>query len=213
VYSAQVWIYGPAHNPGLPHLVRRDLETGKDTDVLPAGKWQSATDVSPDGRLLAYEEYLENGVVSKVLGLGAGASSVVLPSSGSMGAVHFSPDGKYIAFWADDSGEAEVYVTPYPGPGEKTRISSGGIEELRWSRSGEVFYSSPDRRFWVVPIRTKPTLRVGTPTALFTMNGKFPWRGFDVTPDGKRILAVVPQTVSDQLPMTVLVNWPATAPD
>jgi tricorn protease len=214
VYSAQVWAYGSTPNAGVPHLVRRDLETGKDTDVLPIGKWQLTTDISPDGRLLAYEEYPESGVVSKVLALGPGGSSVVLPFPGSSGEVRFSPDAKYIAFWSDKSGEAEVYIAPYPGPGEMTRVSSGGVEELRWARaSGELFFSSPDRKLWVVPIRTKPTLHVGIPIALFTMNGKAPWRDFDVTPDGKRILAIVPQTVSDQVPMTVLVNWPATAPD
>jgi hypothetical protein len=38
----------------------------------------------------------------------------------------FSPDGQWMAYSSTESGSQEVYVQPYPGPGEKTRISTAG---------------------------------------------------------------------------------------
>ncbi len=38
----------------------------------------------------------------------------------------FSPDGKWIAYQSNESGQYEIYVQPFPGPGGKTRISRNG---------------------------------------------------------------------------------------
>jgi serine/threonine-protein kinase len=38
----------------------------------------------------------------------------------------FSPDGRWLTYASSDSGHAEVYVRPFPGPGGKWQISNGG---------------------------------------------------------------------------------------
>jgi len=141
---------------------------------------------------------------------GDGPPTALLPVS--LGAevafslLRFSPDGRFIAFVSDESGQLEAYVTPYPGPGERTRVSSGGSHLLRWSRDGkELIYLSADRRLVSVPIRTDPTLQLGEPTVLFELKGH-PWIAFDVSADGERLLAVVPEIVANELPLTVVVD-------
>jgi hypothetical protein len=37
------------------------------------------------------------------------------------------------------------------------------------------------------------------------------WVGFDVSPDGQRFLAIVPEQGAGALPLTVVVNWTAEA--
>jgi hypothetical protein len=59
-----------------------------------------------------------------------------------------------------------------------------------------------------VPVKTFPSLELGAPTALFALSGA-DWKGFDVSPDGKRFLAIVPKIVADELPLEVVVNWTA----
>ena len=41
-------------------------------------------------------------------------------------AARFSPDGRSVAYVSDESGRYEVYVRPFPGPGEKWQISTQG---------------------------------------------------------------------------------------
>jgi Tol biopolymer transport system component len=38
----------------------------------------------------------------------------------------FSPDGQWVAYESDESGRYEIYVAPFPGPGGKRQISTGG---------------------------------------------------------------------------------------
>ena len=64
----------------------------------------------------------------------------------------FSPDGRWIAYLSNESGLREVYVRPFPGPGGKSQISTGGGENPTWSRARqELFYGTTDRRIMVVP--------------------------------------------------------------
>src|SRR5262249_42112638 len=53
----------------------------------------------------------------------------------------FSPDGNWLAYTSNESGQFEVYVTPYPGPGPKVRVSNEGGTNPRWSKKGELFFS------------------------------------------------------------------------
>lgn len=43
---------------------------------------------------------------------------------------------------------------------------------------------------------------------LFTLKGPA-WTSFDVSPDGKKFLAVVPEVVANEQPLTVVLNWTA----
>ncbi len=196
-----------------PRLFRRDLASGREEALLPEGPFQMASDVSPDGRTLLYQKRNEGGPfgVWKMSLSGPANPEPVQQNQFVNAWARFSPDGRYIAFLSNESGRPEVYVAPFPGPGERLRVSAGGAQQVRWSRTGEILYLSPDRRVMSVPVRTAPSLEVGSPTPLFTIPGKQPWINFDVTPDGSKLLAIVPDVVADELPMTVVVNWTAEA--
>jgi serine/threonine protein kinase/Tol biopolymer transport system component len=45
----------------------------------------------------------------------------------------FSPDGRWLAYSSSETGTPEIYVQPYPGPGGKVAISSGGGGFPVWS--------------------------------------------------------------------------------
>jgi hypothetical protein len=57
----------------------------------------------------------------------------------------------------------------------------------------------------VVPIRTAPPLDVGTPRALFPLTRR--WNDFVVSADGQTFIAIVPEVVSSEQPLTAVLNW------
>ena len=193
-----------------PQLVRRDLATGREEDLLPAGRMQFAQDFSPDGKTLVYAERTDFFHLWTMPLSGTGKPTPFLQGPFEKNQVRFSPDGRYISLIADESGRSEAYVTAFPGPGERIRVSTGGAQSPRWSRDGrELFYLSGDRRLMSVAVRTAPSLELGAPQALFDVPGKWSWSTFDVSPDGKRFLAVVPEVVANELPLSVVANWTA----
>jgi Tol biopolymer transport system component len=208
-------------NRGMPpQLYLRDLPTGNEKPLFPKpGFFQQAQDISPDGRTLAWVERSEHGTFGAwTAPLFDTAKPVsLLESSFHIAQIRFSPDGRFVALICAESGRDEAYLMPYPGPGEKTRVSLAGASLLRWSRDGrELFFLSADQRLISVPIRTTPSLQLGKPTELFSVKEK-DWQTafgnedgcFDVSTDGKRFLAAVPEVLADKLPLTVVVNWAA----
>jgi Tol biopolymer transport system component len=118
----------------------------------------------------------------------------------------FSPDGLFIAYISDESGSGryDVYVAPFPR-GAKVRVSTAeGGRKPRWSLDGrELFYLSSDRRLIAVSVRTRPSLELGTAATLFT-TGATTWSDFDVSPDGKRFIAIVSP---GEKPVAVVQHW------
>jgi serine/threonine protein kinase len=196
-----------------PRLVRRDLAAGTEEELLPGGGgFQEAADVSPDGRTLVYFERPDRGTFDmwELPLSGEGKPRRLLEGTFLNDDARFSPDGRFLAFVSGESGQPEAYVMPFPGPGEKTRVSTGGARVARWSRDGrELLYLSSDRRLMSVPVRTAPSLQLGTPSPLFALKGRSSWLDFDVSRQGDRFLAVVPDVVADERPLSVVVNWPS----
>jgi eukaryotic-like serine/threonine-protein kinase len=128
----------------------------------------------------------------------------------------FSPDGRWIAYTSRESGPNEVYVRPFPGPGGKWQISTGGGANAMWSRDGrELFYESPDNHIMAATY---------TATAdSFAADKPRPWSNtqifepvalrwnLDLAPDGKRFAVIPrPEAASEQkgsVHVTVLLNF------
>ena len=205
--AGDAMIYAAAHGRAL-RLMRRDMRTGRDEPLLPQGvRMQGVPDISPDGRLLAFEERTAAGGFNLwTLPLtGVATPTLVRESRFSENSFRFAPDGDHYAFLSNESGRYEVYIARLSG-GPKTIVSAGGAVDVRWSRAGgEIFYVSSDLRMMSVPVRTTPTLELGKPVTLFAIANK-QWRGFDASPDGKRFLVITPEVVANEQPLTAILN-------
>jgi Tol biopolymer transport system component len=205
-----------------PHLFRKDLVTGAEEELLPPPAFNTAQDVSPDGKTLVFIQRTPRSTfdVWKLALDGPRTPTPLIETPFDTSNVRFSPDGRYIAFASSEQGRYEVFIAPYPVTGEKTRVSVSGGGLPRWSRDGhEFFYVTADRHFVVVPVRTTPSLVLGAPQQLFAVRGGTEWTDpratavwsdFDVAVDGKRFLAAIPQP-SNQQPLTAVLNWPQAA--
>ena len=128
----------------------------------------------------------------------------------------FSPDGRWLAYVSNESGPHEVYVQPYPGPGERHLISTNGGEQPAWSRDGrELFYVqnggyNPGRgvpTLMSVSVTMAPTFVAGTPKAVFESTDLMSdWgRGYDVSPDGARFLLTLSKDARTNLAPTQMI--------
>ncbi len=152
---------------------------------------------SPEGSVLLF---VESGDIWQLPLDGDRRAQPLLATRFDEGNPEFSRDGRWIAYTSDESGQGEVYLLPFPGPGGKVRVSYGGGQLPRWSRDGaELFYVGPDA-LTAVEIRTEPPLRVGTPTKLFKWEGIPETNAvdairseFDVAPDGRFLLVKAAQ--------------------
>lgn len=112
---------------------------------------------------------------------------------------------------SDASGRPEILVQPFPGPGPRRQVSTGGGVESHWSHDGrELFYRNGDK-LMAVPIASGQTSSAGAPHVLFEGRYKFSGTGatpYGLSPDGRRFLMipqVQPERPADRL--DVVLNW------
>ena len=63
-----------------------------------------------------------------------------------------SPDGRWLAYASDQTGQQEMWVRPYPGPGAAVRISPNGGVDPVWARSGRELYYLEGTRLMAVAV-------------------------------------------------------------
>jgi serine/threonine protein kinase/Tol biopolymer transport system component len=205
-------VYSSQEKAGAPDLwwIRADgsgnaqrLTESKSLSPQAAGSWR------PDGKVLAFVQ----------TNPGTGNDIMTLPIEGDENSgwkpgepkpfvntpftvlePAFSPDGRWLAYQSNESGSYEVYVRPFPGPGGKWQISTGGGYLPKWSRNGkELFYRTLDSKIMVV-IYTASGDSFRADKAQLWSPGQFTDLGlgfsnFDLHPDGKRFAVLkVPGT-------------------
>ena len=121
----------------------------------------------------------------------------------------FSPDGRFIAYVSDESGRNEIYIRPYPGPGEKRLVSTDGGEEPVWSRDGtELFYRSGNKLL-AVSVGTE----LGISALLFdkpfhrTRSHVVGAANYDVSADGESFIMLESDDEDVPTEIIVVLNW------
>jgi serine/threonine-protein kinase len=190
----------------VDHPAKEDRLTSGETVDTPAS-W------SPDGKWLLYFSYgpsRPGGDVWAVRTDGDRQPRPVAATSFGEAFPHLSPDGRWLAYMSSEPGSVEIFVQPFPGPGARMQISTGGGGSPMWSRDGrELFYIRGDDMM-AVDVTTVPSFKAGIPRLLFSgryMGGPGV-TGYDVSRDGKRFLRVQP--VHPDPPdnqIRVVLNW------
>ena len=155
------------------------------------GKWPVSW--SPDGRFVLYvTNSHETSNDIWVLPLdGKRPPFPFLRTAESENWATFSPDGRWVAFSVTVSGQAEVFVSPFPADGRRWRVSADGGTQARWRRDGkEIFYVAPNRMLMSASLTGgsgEPVVEDYAP--LFELSHPYgAYHAFDVTASGQRFL-------------------------
>jgi eukaryotic-like serine/threonine-protein kinase len=208
-------------DPGI-YMVRADGGgVARRLSNLTTGVFPSS--LTPDGKWLAIWDNFTGvwtaPVESRQDGLGLGKAESFLkildPPVGTRATAAFSPDGRWLAYSSLESGQIELYVRPFPGPGGKVPISTTGGTHPLWSRNGhELFYK--DRytsKLMVVSYRvTGDSFVPGEPTVWSEKPALDLGElcSYDVDPDGRVAVILYPDGTAHQKPatsLTILLNF------
>ncbi len=157
----------------------------------------------PSGRLLAFEETTaQTGVDIMILplegddtsGWRPGTPTAFLNTRFTETEPMFSPDGRWLAYSSNESEHQEVYVRPFPGPGGKRQISSGGGNLPTWSRNKQELFYGLNGQVMVAAFTVEGATFQAEEPRLWS-EGRYQARGsnrmFDLHTDGER-LALAP---------------------
>ena len=188
-----------------------------DSLLLSTPRAKFPLDVSPDGSFLLFETLIpKRGLDLWALALkGDHQPFAVVDTEFSEGLAQFSPDGKWIAYQSNKTGQNEIYVRPFPGPGADVGVSTEGGAQPHWNANGkELFYIGADDRLMAVPIHLVPGAapEIGSAVGLFaTRVGSTATNVYKqqyvVSSDGQSF--VLNSTIGDAnaSPISVILNW------
>jgi Tol biopolymer transport system component len=210
-----------SHDDGVFSLHVRPLTGGPSEVLLDTRQSMQATDVSRDGRFLLYRS-LDPDMDWDIWALPLDRQSEEFPvvqTRHEERDAQFSPNGRFIAYQSNArGGRFEIYVRPFPGPGEARPISANGGVQARWREDGsELFYITLDGQLVAVPITWSSdgqVLEAGVEEPLFparvgaVQDVALPH--YIVSADGQRFLL---DTVVEEpaAPITIILDWTPAA--
>jgi len=170
---------------------------------------------SQDGKWLLFQTDEDEPGSLDILGIRPGTDTAPVPlvaTNSTEVSPALSPNGRWLAYTSDESGQAEIYVVPFPNTSAaKWAVSARGGTEPIWSHSGrELFYRDGAGNLVAVEVKTTPTLSLGRSTALFSAGGfaSYPWFSqYAVAPDDRRFLMIRPLATGTPDKLIVVENW------
>ena len=193
---------------GPPDVTLLHLDgSGREEVLLRTPGVQLPKHWSPDGRLIAYEDYSAGRRDQRqlwLLSLADGRVRRVTSTPASSYHGRFSPDGRRIAYVSEESGRPEVYVVPLLG-GPSRRASRAGGLLPRWRGDGsELFFIQPDGLMMVARTAAEDV----APKSLFHLEGVIALDfDYDVARDGQRFLVRLTPEAEGAAGLRVALEW------
>jgi Tol biopolymer transport system component len=194
---------------------RRADGSGPRVEVLQAPA--ADPELSPDGKLLAFERQVKPGdsdiFVVDVDSRGAsiraiGSPRVAVAADRTQGSPSISPDGRYVAYVSAESGVFSVFVSQFPGGEGKWQVPLGYARWPRWSPKGDRLYVSDEiNRIIELPVDRSRSFEIGAPSARIVGNALMVG-GFDRSATGTEFLVPVASTGAfAPARLLVIQNW------
>jgi serine/threonine protein kinase len=204
---------------GWKILSRTADGTGSPQELLSAEAMMHPVAWSPDGKFIAYNATNTSNKKVEVWMLpvaGDHKAFVFQRGDGEIRGMAFSSDGRWFVYASNESGRDEIYITPFPGPGEKRQVSPhGGYAAWWYGHKGMadegVMYADPaNNSANLVPVNEKNNaLEFGQPRPLFGARSFIDANAGSFSPDFKKMLVSL-STKSESANSLVMVNnWRA----
>jgi len=155
---------------------------------------ETPSSLTPDGTRVVVEE---SGSHLMLLTLKSKTLTPLLRTSGDAVRGTVSPDGHWLAYESNGSGQAEVYVRPFPNvDAGQTQISTAGGMQPLWSRSGrELFFVEPDGSLFAVSVAARDgSWNASVPVKIvehrYLTGPGSSGRNYDVSMDDRRFLMI-----------------------
>jgi Tol biopolymer transport system component len=182
---------------------------------------------SPDGQTISFTEKKSDGDAIWMYSLRDKKATVFAATPGLLlGGSVFSPDGHWVAYQESNPPASRreissiigrVYVQPFPpGAARYQAPQDADTHHPLWSPDGmELFYSAGPSLFGSMSITTKPSVNFGSPVraprAGFTTAAPGTARPYDILPDGKHFIGLIPATLAQSggkaAQIQVVLNW------
>jgi hypothetical protein len=208
----------PPATEGGAGLFEKPVDGGAPARRLTTSKvWQQPQAVSPDGRLLVYQEAgglgtrlseTEDNYDLWLLPLDPrGEPRPLLKTSANERFAHVSPDGRWMAYVSDQGGRDEVWVRSFPEGTADIQVSQAGGTEPVWSPDGAALYyrNRTGSHIYAVPVTQGAVPQFGTPTVAtgVWLGAAAAGRKFDVHPSGQALLMLAPTTLGREIKLVL----------
>jgi len=169
------WIYFAGRRGTHFQIHRKPADGSREAEVVVETDGdQFPSHLSRDGRYLIYEgpgESTDPDLFVVALEEG-GEPELFLGTRFEEVEARFSPDGRWVAYQSDESGRVEIYIRPFPGPGGRWQVSSGGGVTPRWSHDGSRLFFLQATQLYEVDVGVEgDAVQVGKPQPVVELPG------------------------------------------
>jgi serine/threonine-protein kinase len=172
------------------------------SQILPLKSFHWLVGWTPDRRTLAYGTM--EGTPSSIMSYSNRDSRRVVGPGSTWGG-RLSRDGRWLAYYSLDSGNFEVYVTPFPESGPRWLIAGGtdpswapGDSELYYRSGSRLMAAQLDKTSGIRAISHRVVIEPFLPPL---------YDDYDIHPDGRTLVMVRPAGNTRGREVTMILDW------